>query len=274
MCCCLLFIHLFLLADNTNINLHDIYTSLQSLNAKVTSLQSKVDTIQIHCCTSLQSLHAKVDTIQTTVTQFTRNTATFPLQFQTVQPTTEPLHHAGPIYQPLLQTTQLHQTNLVPCLTSLTNEDLKSITKEDLDSLLSEFPVAEVSPVHSHQAEKPQPLPARTPGLSPLEKVMRRFPRRSVSTLRKLTIALALHVFGEDVMARSTISGRYNTAQFDQNKLDYIKTLVRDRARMSNSNFESVVWSKCMDSLKKKKSQMLKKKRLQATRLDQYNDHQ
>ena len=105
MCCCFVFIHLFLLADNTEIDLNDIYTSLQKLT-----------------CQSRYSLLE-----QTTPTQPTRIAAASPLQFQTVQPTTEPLHLVGHINQPLLQTNltpqiltnpslQLHQTNLVPCV--------------------------------------------------------------------------------------------------------------------------------------------------------------
>ena len=388
MCCYFLFIHLFLLADNANI-LNHIYTSLQSL-------------------------HDKVDAIQTTVTQLGK-AATFPLQFQTVQPTTEPLHYAGPIYQPLPQTNmtpRLHQTNMVPCLqtnstppfqtdqtpqlqtnstppfqtdqtpqfqtnptpqlqtnptsplvlTSLTDKDmqnflselpelpevsqvaecsfhshqaetpqplpartpellpleevmrrdmqnflselpelpevspvakcsfhshqaetpqplpartpellpLEEVMRRDMQNFLSELPeLPEVSPVaecsfHSHQAETPQPLPARTPELSPFEEVMCRFPRsESVNTLKTLTRELALHcVFGEDVMATSTISGRNNTSQFDQNKLNHIKTLVQNKAMMSTSNFESA-WSKCIESLKKKCQVLKKKKRLQ-----------
>ena len=109
---------------------------------------------------------------------------------------------------------------------SLSNEDLTSsfsdLTNEDLESVLSEC-----SLFHSHQAETPQVIAAGTPGLVSPEQVMVRFPGRSIGTLRKLTIELALQcVFGEEVMATSTISGRNNTAQFDQDKLSYIKTLV------------------------------------------------
>ena len=80
--------------------------------------------------------------------------------------------------------------------------------------------MSECSFFHSHQAETPQPLPviaAGTPGLVSPEQVMVRFPGKSVGTLRKLTIELAfVCVFGEEVMATSTISGRNNTVQFDK----------------------------------------------------------
>ena len=67
------------------------------------------------------------------------------------------------------------------------------------------------------------------------------------------------------MLARSTLSGRNNTHQFDPEKLKYIKTIVQGRANMSDLEFESV-WIKCMESLKKKCGN-LKKKVYQNSRL-------
>ena len=91
------------------------------------------------------------------------------------------------------------------------------------------------------------------------ERVMVCFPGRAVGNLRKLTTELALQcVFGEDVLARSSLCGRNNTCQFDPEKLKYIKTIVQGRANMNDMEFESV-WIKCMESLKKKCSNLKKK---------------
>ena len=90
MCGCFLFILLFLLADNTDIDLNNIYTSLQILYSKVDKILE-----------------------QTIPTQHARIAVTSPLHVQTVQPTTEPLHLAGYFKPPLSQATR---TNLVPCL--------------------------------------------------------------------------------------------------------------------------------------------------------------
>ena len=94
---------------------------------------------------------------------------------------------------------------------------------------------------------------------------MVRFPGRSLGSLRTLTRELAAQcVFGENVLAQSTFSGRNNTNQFDPEKIKYLKTLVQGRANIGGPEFEAI-WAKCLESLKKK-CQNLKKKHQQSSK--------
>ena len=69
---------------------------------------------------------------------------------------------------------------------------------------------------------------------------MVRFPGRTLSSLHTLTRELASQcVFGESVLAQSSLSGR-NTNQMDPEKLKFIKTLVQGWANMSDTEFESM----------------------------------
>ena len=73
-----------------------------------------------------------------------------------------------------------------------------------------------------------------------LEKVMVRFPGRSLGSLHTLTRELASQcIFGDNILAQSSLSGRNNTSQFDPEKLKYINTLVQGRTNMSDTEFES-----------------------------------
>lgn len=57
-------------------------------------------------------------------------------------------------------------------------------------------------------------------------------------------------MFGDNVLAQSSLSGHNGTSQVDPEKIKYLKTLVQDRANMSDTEFEAT-WVKCLDSLKK-----------------------
>ncbi len=134
-----------------------------------------------------------------------------------------------------------------------------SLTNEDIESLLSDDSFhTPISPHLTPEFDRSQELSAsghQQPsviGLVSPKRVMVRFPGRAVGSLRKLTTELALQcVFGQEVLARSSVSGRNNTCQFDPEKLKYIKTIVQGRSNMNDMEFESV-WIKCMESLKKK----------------------
>ena len=56
-------------------------------------------------------------------------------------------------------------------------------------------------------------------------------------------------IFGDAMLAQSTISGRNNTTQFDPEKMAYLKSIIQGRAKMDSIHFEEV-WVKCLESLK------------------------
>ena len=76
------------------------------------------------------------------------------------------------------------------------------------------------------------PLPRfkTPPKLRPIEQVLRDYPGSDVATLRLLTTALAREaIFGREELAKKSLSGRNNTGMLEQEKLDYIKTLIKTR---------------------------------------------
>lgn len=103
-----------------------------------------------------------------------------------------------------------------------------------------------------HFTEIPPPPFSTPPKLKPIERVMRDNPGKDVTTLRNLTTALAREaIFGRDDLAQKSLSGRKNTGILDEEKLSYIKTLVRSRVpEMSKTEFEAT-WKMCRASLSK-----------------------
>ena len=90
------------------------------------------------------------------------------------------------------------------------------------------------------------------PKLKTVEYVMKSFPGKDLASLRRLTTALAREaIFGREEMMSRSITGRQKTERLDQDKLDYIKTLVHSRVpQQSNTEFEST-WKWCKQSLSK-----------------------
>ena len=77
--------------------------------------------------------------------------------------------------------------------------------------------------------------------------------------LIELTVTLAKRVvFGTEIFAQSTISGRNETLQ--QNCCIYIRSVVHGRVmgKMSDQEFE-MVWTKCLESLSKYRQILLSK---------------
>ena len=73
-----------------------------------------------------------------------------------------------------------------------------------------------------------------------LEKVMVRFPGRSLGSLHTLTRELASQcIFGGQYPGTIQRKWGNNTSQFDPEKLKYINTLVQGRTNMSDTEFES-----------------------------------
>ena len=74
---------------------------------------------------------------------------------------------------------------------------------------------------------------------------MREYTGTDEISLRNLTTALARDaIFGRSELAKASLSGRKNTQVLDNEKLDYIKLLVRSRVpNMSKIEFEGlIVW--------------------------------
>ena len=69
-------------------------------------------------------------------------------------------------------------------------------------------------------------------------------------------------IFGDNVLARSSLSGRNKTDKLDPEKLQDLKKMVQQRSSMSDLEFESV-WGKCLESLMKR-CQILRKKLIQS----------
>ena len=79
--------------------------------------------------------------------------------------------------------------------------------------------------------------------------------------LIELTVTLAKRVvFGTEIFAQSTISGRNETLQ--QNCCIYIRSVVHGRVmgKMSDQEFE-LVWTKCLESLSKYCQSLLSKRK-------------
>ena len=100
-------------------------------------------------------------------------------------------------------------------------------------------------------------------GMGSPAKAVARFPGKNLGSLQELTVALARDVvFREEVMSRSSRSGRNDTNQLDQEKMKFIQPIVGGRrvGLMGDSEFD-LVWRNCLDSLGKCCSK-LKAKRL------------
>ena len=103
-----------------------------------------------------------------------------------------------------------------------------------------------------HNMVIPKPPFHTPPKLRPVEEVMGNNTGTDVASLRQLTTALAREaIFGREEMARKSLSGRRNTQVLSEEKLKYIKTLVRSRvSSMSQVEFE-YVWTLCRALLSK-----------------------
>ena len=87
-------------------------------------------------------------------------------------------------------------------------------------------------------------------GLDHPEKILSRIPGNDRKTLCKLTVELARYVvFGDEVLARSSVSGRNNKDQLDPDKLKHIKSIIRERAWSMGDNEFDLVWQKCLEKL-------------------------
>ena len=97
------------------------------------------------------------------------------------------------------------------------------------------------------------PPPFNTPPkLKSVEYVMNSNPGTDLASLRKLTTALAREaIFGRDDMITKSIAGRHKTEKLDQEKLDYIKTLVHSRVPHQRSTEFEGTWKWCKQSLSK-----------------------
>ncbi len=109
-----------------------------------------------------------------------------------------------------------------------------------------------VSPRPSAKAIPPPPSFNTPHRLKTVEEVMHNNSGTDLASLRKLTTALARDaIFGREELSKKTLTGRNDTEQLDQQKVHYIKTLVRSRVpNKSSVEFEDS-WKWCRGSLSK-----------------------
>lgn len=101
-------------------------------------------------------------------------------------------------------------------------------------------------------------------GMSSPAKAVARFPGKNLGSLRELTVALARDVvFGDEVLSRSSRSGRNDTNQLDQGKMKFIRSIVRGRVGLMGDSEFDLVWRKCLDSLGKCCSKLKAKRMLE-----------
>jgi len=105
----------------------------------------------------------------------------------------------------------------------------------------------------------PPPHFSTPPKLKPVEQVMRDYPGDSLEALRRLAGALARDaIFGRDTLRRSSLSGRPKKGQttpseipLDEEKMEYIKTVVRSRLPNTSALHFEAIWSKCRNTISK-----------------------
>ena len=99
----------------------------------------------------------------------------------------------------------------------------------------------------------PKPPFSILPGLKPVNQVLSEVRGTSDDALIKLAIALAKQsIFGKEEMERGSLSGRGDLLALDEQKVNYIKEVVRSRVPRSEVDFEaSAVWKSCRQSLSK-----------------------
>ena len=135
-----------------------------------------------------------------------------------------------------------------PCPPSCRIDGSDSVKKPRVDA---------TKPVPSTQgsaAESVLPPPpfSTPPKLHPVEFVMQNHTGSDIASLRILTTALAREaIFGREELAHKSLSGRRNTSVLEQDKLDYIKTLVRSRVPNKSAVEFEHIWTLCRGSLSK-----------------------
>ena len=111
---------------------------------------------------------------------------------------------------------------------------------------------ANVSPSPQPTCSFPPPPFPTPPKLRTVEQVMNNNKGTDLTSLRRLTTALAREaIFGRDELIKHSLTGRCDTLQLDGEKVNYIKTLVRTRVpNKSKVEFEEW-WKWCKGSLSK-----------------------
>ena len=98
----------------------------------------------------------------------------------------------------------------------------------------------------------PQPPFSTPPKLQSVEQVLKNNQGTNLPSLRTLTTALARDaIFGRDEMLKCSLSGRKQTKSLDQEKMNYIKTLVRTRVPDKAQIEFELLWASCRLSLSK-----------------------
>ena len=88
---------------------------------------------------------------------------------------------------------------------------------------------------------------------------MRDYSGESLESLRRLAGALARDaIFGQDILRKSSLSGRPQKGEtkptqvpLDEEKMEYIKAVVRSRVPNTSALHFEAVWSKCRNTISK-----------------------
>ena len=144
----------------------------------------------------------------------------------------------------------------LPLLPSLELQSSHSVVDLPIDQSSLNLPTSSSS--HSvlqtpktHSRVPPPPF-GTPPKLVPVEQVMRDYPGKDLSVLRRMSCALAhWSIFGKDALFCSSLrgGGKNNTASLDKEKLEYIKAVVCMRIPDMSSVAYEAVWDKCKGSM-------------------------
>ena len=108
-------------------------------------------------------------------------------------------------------------------------------------------------------SQAPPPHFSTLPKLKPVEQVMRDYPGESLESLHRLAGTLACDaIFGQDTLRKSNLSGRPQKGKttptqvpLDEEKMEYIKTVVRSYMPDNSVLHFKAVWSKCRNTISK-----------------------
>ena len=110
------------------------------------------------------------------------------------------------------------------------------------------------SPVPNAESLLPPPPFSTPPKLVPVDQVMKEYPGRELTTLRRLAAALARDaIFGRDELRRGSLRGGSNNnyTTLDKEKLNYIKMIIRTRATDTSALAFEAIWDQCRTTISK-----------------------
>lgn len=132
------------------------------------------------------------------------------------------------------------------------SEKISSVSSSREPSSSRSVSVSSPAPQPQVNSMIPPPPFKTPPKLQSVEQVMNNYTGTDVASLRILATALAKEaIFGREEMSKASLSGRKGTGTLSQEKLDYIKTLVKSRVSHKPAVEFEHIWSLCRSSLSK-----------------------